>query len=87
MNGVNVEYEATLKQSAKGVWYCDGIRTGDKSIEGLGAKLHLFMMEIEQTLYRHNYPEPSCTTKGRLVKDDDGSATMLHNQQPEKKEE
>jgi len=57
MNGVLVEFEATLKQSAKGVWYCDGVRTGDKSIEGLGSKLHLVMQEIEHTLYRHNFPE------------------------------
>jgi len=57
MNGVLVEFEATLKQSAKGVWYCDGVRTGDKSIEGLGSKLHLVMQEIEQTLFKHNHHE------------------------------
>ena len=57
MNGVNVEYEATLKQSAKGVWYCDGLRTGDKTIPGLGAKLHLFMTEVEAQLHRHNFVE------------------------------
>jgi len=57
MNGVRIEYEATLKQTSKGVWYCDGIRTGDDKIEGLGAKLHLLMQEMEQILYRHNYPE------------------------------
>lgn len=54
MNGVRVEYEAKLKQTSKGVWYCDGVSCGDSSIEGLGSKLHLMMQEIEQVLVRHN---------------------------------
>ncbi|GAG67530.1 unnamed protein product [marine sediment metagenome] len=58
MNGVRVEYEASLKQTAKGVWYVDTIRCGDDSIEGLGAKLHLMMMEVEAQLERHNFVEP-----------------------------
>lgn len=58
MNGVRVEYEAALKQTAKGVWYCDGIRTGDKKIPALGAKLHLLMTEVEEQLQRHNFVEP-----------------------------
>ena len=57
MNEVHVEYEATLKQSAKGVWYCDGVRCGDKSISVLGSKLHLVMCEIEQQLHLHNFKE------------------------------
>lgn len=57
MNGVRVDYEATVKQTSKGVWYCDGVRVGDSSIEGLGSKLHLVMQEIEQILFRHNPDE------------------------------
>lgn len=57
MNGVRVEYEASLKQTAKGIWYCDMIRCGDDSIAGLGAKLHLMMTEIEEQLARHNESE------------------------------
>jgi len=57
MNGVRVEYEASLKQTAKGVWYCDMIRCGDEKIPELGAKLHLFMTEIEEQLARHNTEE------------------------------
>jgi len=57
MNGVRVEYEASLKQTSKGIWYVDTIRCADEKIEGLGAKLHLVMQELEQLLFRHNYPE------------------------------
>ena len=57
MNGVRVEYEASLKQTAKGVWYVDLVRCGDDSIEGLGSKLHLVMQELEQVLMKHNYSE------------------------------
>lgn len=57
MNGVRVEYEASLKQTSKGIWYVDTIRCSDDSIEGLGSKLHLVMQELEQLLFRHNYPE------------------------------
>jgi len=55
MNGVRVEYEATLKQSAKGIWYCDSIRCGDETMEGLGGKLDIAMTEIESQLRVHNY--------------------------------
>ena len=58
MNGVRVEYEASLKQTSKGIWYCDIIRCGDDNIGGLGAKLHLMMEEIEAQLQRHNFVEP-----------------------------
>jgi len=54
MNGVRVDYEATVKQTSKGFWYCDGVRCGDSSIDGLGSKLHLVMLEIEAVLLRHN---------------------------------
>lgn len=57
MNGVLIEFDAAVKQTAKGIWYCDGLRCGDKSIEGMGSKLHLAMQEVEQVLFRHNYPE------------------------------
>ena len=60
MNGVRVEYEAKLKQTSKGVWYCDGVSCGDEKIAMLGSKLHLMMMEIEQQLFKHNnHEEPS----------------------------
>ena len=54
MNGVRVEFEAALKQTAKGVWYCDGVRTGAQTIPELGSKCDLVMQEIEQILYNHN---------------------------------
>lgn len=57
MNGVRVEYEASLKQTAKGIWYCDMIRCGDDTIPGLGAKLHLMMVEVEEQLAKHNASE------------------------------
>ena len=50
MNGVRVDYEASLKQTAKGVWYVDQIRTGDKSIDGLVGKLNIFMQELDHLL-------------------------------------
>jgi len=54
MNGVRVEFEAALKQTAKGVWYCDGVRTGAQTIPELGSKCDLLMVEIEQVLLKHN---------------------------------
>lgn len=65
MNGVQVDYEATVKQSAKGIWYCDGVRCGDPKIDGLGSKLHLVMMEIEQVLSKHNDHEEQSEKEGK----------------------
>lgn len=87
MNGVRVEYEASLKQTSKGIWYVDTVRCGDDNIEGLGAKMHLLMQEMEQVLFRHNYPE-QLTTEDKLNKAagnyKKGIATKP---EPEKKEE
>ena len=65
MNGVRVDFECQVKQTAKGVWYCDGARCGDKSIEGMGAKLHLLMQEIEQVLFKHNHHEEAPEQKDK----------------------
>jgi len=60
MNGVPSDYEADVKQAANGTWYCNKCRCSDDSIEGMGAKLHLMMSEIEQVLLQHNVKkEPS----------------------------
>jgi len=86
MNGVRVDYEATVKQTSKGVWYCDGVRCADSSIEGLGSKLHIVMREIEQVLLRHN-PEEQPAKVNLWKKAADQIIVVKKAKQPPAKEE
>ena len=86
MNGVRVDYEATVKQTSKGVWYCDGVRCADSSIEGLGSKLHLVMQELEQVLLKHN-PEEQHIHENKWKKAAENYKKGINAEQPPAKEE
>ena len=58
MNGVKKEYSIKVKQTSKGVWYCDGLQViADKSTT-LVEDLDSLMILIKGTLRNHNFVEP-----------------------------
>ena len=58
MNGVKEEYSIKVKQTSKGVWYCDGLQViADETNELINDLDHLMVL-IEDTLKNHNYVEP-----------------------------
>ena len=58
MNGVKEEYSIKVKQTSKGIWYCDGLQViADKSTT-LVEDLDALMILIEGTLHNHNFVEP-----------------------------
>ena len=58
MNGVKEEYSIKVKQTSKGVWYCDGFQVISETTKGLANELHLVMVQIEGVLKEHNEDEP-----------------------------
>ena len=57
MNGVKEDYSIKVKQTAKGVWYCDGLQVISESTTGLSTELNHIMTQVEQVLYEHNEPD------------------------------
>ena len=57
MNGVKEEYSIKVKQTSKGVWYCDGLQVISETTTGLATELDSLMLSIESTLNQHNYVE------------------------------
>jgi len=57
MNGVKEEYSIKVKQTSKGVWYCDGLQVISETTKGLATELDSLMLSIESTLNQHNYVE------------------------------
>ena len=58
MNGVREEYSIKVKQTSKGVWYCDGLQVISESITGLETELNDIMTQVERVLSEHNEQEP-----------------------------
>ncbi len=58
MNGVKEEYSIKVKQTSKGVWYCDGLQVISESTTGLATELNHIMTQVEGVLYEHNEQEP-----------------------------
>ena len=58
MNGVKEEYSIKVKQTSKGIWYCDGLQVISESTLGLATELNHIMTQVEGVLYEHNEPEP-----------------------------
>lgn len=54
MNGVPEYYEVKMKQTSKGIWYCDGFTASTKLMETTMSMAHLAMTEIEGILKKHN---------------------------------
>jgi len=57
MNGVQERYEVKLKQTSKGIWFCDGITLANKNDQVLMIELDEFMGGIEDMLAKHNGEE------------------------------
>ena len=58
MNGVREEYSIKVKQTSKGIWYCDGLQVISESIDGLETELNGIMTQVERVLCEHNEAEP-----------------------------
>ena len=58
MNGVREEYSIKVKQTSKGIWYCDGLQVISESIVGLETELNDVMTQVERVLHEHNEPDP-----------------------------
>jgi hypothetical protein len=64
MNGVPEYYELKLKQTSKGIWYCDGFTQQNKTIEGLAEETDTALTWIENVLHEHNKEEkPDASSK------------------------
>ena len=58
MNGVREEYSIKVKQTSKGIWYCDGLQVISETETGLADELCLIMSQVECVLKDHNEDEP-----------------------------
>lgn len=58
MNGVREEYSIKVKQTSKGIWYCDGLQVIAENNKTLVKDLDQLMILIEGVLAVHNYVEP-----------------------------
>lgn len=58
MNGVREEYSVKVKQTSKGIWYCDGLQVVSETTTGLANELNLIMGQVEGVLKEHNEVEP-----------------------------
>jgi len=54
MNGVEERYEIKLKQTSKGIWYCDGLTVANKDEVKMMHFADELMTGIEKTLEGHN---------------------------------
>jgi len=58
MNGVKEEYSIKVKQTSKGVWYCDGLQVISERTAGLANELNHIMTQVEAVLHVHNDGDP-----------------------------
>ena len=58
MNGVKEEYSIKVKQTSKGVWYCDGLQVISENINVIADELDTVMFNVEGVLQKHNEVEP-----------------------------
>lgn len=59
MNGVPEFYEVKMKQTSKGIWYCDGFTASMENAEDAIRTADIAMTRIETVLKAHNVVEPS----------------------------
>ena len=72
MNGVREEYSIKVKQTSKGIWYCDGLQVISEKTSGLASELSLIMLQVEGVLKEHNFVDEK-------VVDMDWSKTVTGN--------
>lgn len=58
MNGVPEFYEVKMKQTSKGIWYCDGFTASMENPEDAVRVADIAMTRIETVLKAHNVVEP-----------------------------
>jgi len=58
MNGVKEEYSIKVKQTSKGVWYCDGLQVISETTTGLANELNHVMTQVEGVLHERNEHSP-----------------------------
>jgi len=63
MNGVKEEYSIKVKQTSKGIWYCDGLQVISERTIGLANELNHFMTQVEGVLHEHNDGETVIVTE------------------------
>jgi len=63
MNGVKEEYSIKVKQTSKGVWYCDGLQVISERTTGLANELNHIMTQVEGVLHEHNDGETVIVTE------------------------
>ena len=63
MNGVPEYYEVKMKQTSKGIWYCDGFTSAHKVMEAAIEAADYAMTDIEKILLRHNKEAVKSTDK------------------------
>ena len=68
MNGVKEEYSIKVKQTSKGIWYCDGLQVIAESTDGLASDLGIIMYQVEIVLDEHNFVEPVEVTPESIKK-------------------
>jgi len=57
MNGVKEEFSIKMKQTSKGIWYCDGLQITSENVAELVGELDRVMIQAEGVLYKHNFIE------------------------------
>lgn len=57
MNGVPEYYEVKMKQTSKGIWYCDGFTASMEDPEDAIRVADIAMSRIETVLKAHNITE------------------------------
>lgn len=63
MNGVPEYYELKMKQTSKGIWYCDGFTAVDKIASRAIELADIAMTGIEKVLEKHNKEAVASTDK------------------------
>lgn len=54
MNGVPEYYEVKMKQTSKGIWYCDGFTASNKHFNDMLKYTDDAMTHVEEILEKHN---------------------------------
>lgn len=71
MNGVPEFYEVKMKQTSKGIWYCDGFTASTESPNDTIRVAEIAMTRIERILKAHNVLEqPQDVDKWKKASED-----------------
>ena len=63
MNGVPEYYELKMKQTSKGIWYCDGFTAVKNDLDEAVDAADEAMHKIEEILEKHNKEAVASTDK------------------------